>query len=67
MFFTLQISPGGPLESGRAAADILKDDDLRNFMLFSFLLLGTPNYLRATDAMNEILSVDSYYATVDQV
>ncbi|KAG8183431.1 hypothetical protein JTE90_023187 [Oedothorax gibbosus] len=64
--YMLKISPGGPLESGRPATDIIKDAYLRNFMLSSFLLLGTPNYLRATDAVDEILSVDSYYATADQ-
>ncbi|GFY53537.1 metalloendopeptidase PEX, partial [Trichonephila inaurata madagascariensis] len=60
------ISPGGPLESGRTAIDIRSDQDLRTYMLFSFLLLGTSTYSKSTRAVDDILSVDAYYAHVEQ-
>ncbi|GFT91280.1 metalloendopeptidase PEX, partial [Nephila pilipes] len=64
--YLLKISPGGPLESGRSAIDIRSDQDLRTYMLFSFLLLGTSTYSKSTRAVDDILSVDAYYANVEQ-
>ncbi|GIY34945.1 endothelin-converting enzyme 1 [Caerostris darwini] len=64
--YLLKISPGGPLESGRSGTDIRGDQDLKTYMLFSFLLLGASTYSKATRAVDDILGVDAYYANVEQ-
>ncbi|GBL94834.1 Metalloendopeptidase PEX [Araneus ventricosus] len=64
--YLLKLSPGGPLESGRSAVDIRSDQDLKTYMLFSFLLLGTSTYAKSIRAVDDILGVDAYYANVEQ-
>ncbi|CAL1294949.1 unnamed protein product [Larinioides sclopetarius] len=65
--YLLKISPGGPLESGRSAVDIRSDQDLKTYMLFSFLLLGSSTYTKSNRAVDDILGVDTYYANVEQM
>ncbi|KAF8774130.1 Endothelin-converting enzyme 1 like protein [Argiope bruennichi] len=64
--YLLKISPGGPLESGRTSLSIRSDQDLKTYMLFSFLLLGTSTYSKSTRAVDDILGADAYYADIER-